>query len=37
MLEEKAVEEGMITMLQDGVLKIINGETTIEEVYRVVS
>lgn len=36
MLERKAVEEGMVTMLQDGVLKIIRGETTIEEVYRVV-
>lgn len=36
-LEKKAVEEGMLTMLQDGVLKIINGETTLEEVYRVVS
>lgn len=35
-LEKKAVEEGMLTMLQDGVLKIIKGETTIEEVYRVV-
>ncbi len=36
MLEQKAVEEGMITMLQDGVLKILRGETTLEEVYRVV-
>ena len=36
MLERKAVEEGMVTMLQDGVLKRIRGETTIEEVYRVV-
>jgi type IV pilus assembly protein PilB len=36
-LEEKAVEEGMITMLQDGVLKVIAGETTLEEVFRVVS
>lgn len=36
MLEKKAVEDGMVTMLQDGVLKIIRGETTIEEVYRVV-
>ncbi len=36
-LEKKAVEDGMLTMLQDGVLKIINGETTLEEVYRVVS
>lgn len=35
-LEEKAVEEGMVTMLQDGVLKVLAGETTLEEVYRVV-
>jgi type II secretory ATPase GspE/PulE/Tfp pilus assembly ATPase PilB-like protein len=37
MLEAKAIEEGMLTMLQDGVLKAIAGITTIEEVYRVVS
>lgn len=36
MLEQQAVEEGMITMLQDGVLKAIRGETTLEEIYRVV-
>lgn len=36
-LEQKAVEEGMLTMLQDGVLKAVQGITTIEEVYRVVS
>lgn len=36
-LEKKAIEDGMLTMLQDGVLKIISGETTLEEVYRVVS
>jgi len=36
MLEQKAVEDGMITMLQDGVLKALRGETTLEEVYRVV-
>ncbi len=35
-LQKKAVEEGMRTMLQDGVLKAIAGLTTIEEVYRVV-
>jgi type II secretory ATPase GspE/PulE/Tfp pilus assembly ATPase PilB-like protein len=35
MLEAKAVEEGMRTMLQDGILKVIAGLTTIEEVYRV--
>jgi len=36
MLEHKAVEEGMRTMLQDGLLKAFAGLTTIEEVYRVV-
>lgn len=36
MLEQKAREDGMITMLQDGVLKAIAGRTTLEEVYRVV-
>lgn len=36
MLEKKAVEEGMLTMLQDGVLKALAGVTTLEEVYRVV-
>jgi type II secretory ATPase GspE/PulE/Tfp pilus assembly ATPase PilB-like protein len=35
-LEKKAVEEGMRTMLHDGILKAIEGITTIEEVYRVV-
>jgi type II secretory ATPase GspE/PulE/Tfp pilus assembly ATPase PilB-like protein len=35
MIEEKAVEEGMRTMLHDGVLKAVAGLTTIEEVYRV--
>lgn len=35
-LNEKAMEDGMLTMLQDGILKAINGETTLEEVYRVV-
>lgn len=36
MIEEKAVADGMITMLQDGVLKVIEGITTLDEVYRVV-
>lgn len=36
MIEQKAVEEGMLTMLQDGILKAIRGETSLEEVYRVV-
>ena len=36
MLEKRAIEDGMLTMLQDGILKAIAGTTTIEEVYRVV-
>lgn len=36
MIEQKAVEDGMLTMLQDGVLKVLKGETTLEEIYRVV-
>lgn len=36
-LEQKAIEDGMITIKQDGVLKAISGITTIEEVYRVVN
>lgn len=34
-IETAAVESGMLTMQQDGVLKIIAGQTTMEEVYRV--
>ena len=34
-VEAKAVEEGMITMKQDGYLKVTEGITTIEEVLRV--
>lgn len=37
MLQQKAVEDGMLTMVQDGVLKAIQGVTTLEEVYRVVA
>ena len=34
-IENKAKEEGMITLKQDGYLKVLEGETTIEEVLRV--
>lgn len=34
-IEKKAKEEGMITLKQDGYLKVIAGETTIEEILRV--
>ncbi|HUD44693.1 MAG TPA: GspE/PulE family protein [Patescibacteria group bacterium] len=33
--EKEAVKQGMITMKQDGYLKVLTGETTIEEVLRV--
>ncbi len=35
-LEEEAVKRGMITMLMDGVLRAIDGETSLDEVLRVV-
>jgi len=34
-IQQQAQEEGMITMTQDGYLKVIEGITTIEEVLRV--
>lgn len=35
-IEQAAIASGMTTMLQTGILKVIAGETTLEEVYRVV-
>lgn len=35
-IETAAIKSGMMTMLQDGILKTITGQTTLEEVYRVV-
>jgi len=34
-VNEEAKRQGMITMEQDGILKVLDGETTIEEVMRV--
>ncbi|MDR0397726.1 MAG: GspE/PulE family protein [Candidatus Nomurabacteria bacterium] len=34
-IQKAAVAEGMITMRQDGFLKVLNGLTTVEEVNRV--
>lgn len=34
-IENEAVSEGMITMKQDGYLKVLQGITTVEEVLRV--
>ena len=36
-IEEHAKKEGMITMIEDGIFKAVQGLTTIEEVLRVVS
>ncbi len=36
-IETQARKEGMLTMLEDGIFKAARGETTIEEVFRVVS
>jgi type IV pilus assembly protein PilB len=35
-IEEAAIKSGMLTMLQKGILKVIGGETTLDEVYRVI-
>ena len=34
-IEKQAIEEGMITMIQDGYMKALEGVTTLEEVMRV--
>lgn len=34
-IEEQAIKDGMLTLLQDGYLRVIEGATTIEEVMRV--
>ncbi len=35
-IEAAAIRGGMLTMQQDGVLKVLRGETTLEEIARVV-
>lgn len=34
-MEELAIKKGMITMVQDGILKALAGVTTVDEVFRV--
>jgi type IV pilus assembly protein PilB len=36
-IEEQGKKEGMLTMLEDGIFNCVLGETTIEEVLRVIS
>jgi type II secretory ATPase GspE/PulE/Tfp pilus assembly ATPase PilB-like protein len=34
-IEQEALKHGTVLMSQDGVLKALDGETTLEEVFRV--
>ena len=34
-ISEEAKRQGMLTMKQDGVLKVLEGNTSVEEVLRV--
>ena len=34
-IKEKAVEQGMTTLIEDGIMKVLNGDTTIDEILRV--
>ena len=36
-IEKQAKQEGMMTMLEDGIFQAVQGKTTLEEVLRVVS
>ena len=36
-IEEHAKKQGMLTMLEDGLFKAVQGKTSIEEVLRVIS
>ena len=36
-IEHHAMKEGMLTMIEDGIFKSVQGITTIEEILRVVS
>ena len=36
-IEAQAKKEGMLTMIEDGIFKAVQGNTTIEEVLRVIS
>ena len=35
-IEQAAIDNGMVTMVQDGILKSLEGETSIEEVFRAI-
>ena len=35
-IEVEAIKSGTVTMAQDGILKALAGETSLEEVFRVI-
>lgn len=35
-IEKLAISQGMVTMAQDGILKALNGVTSVDEVFRVI-
>ncbi|MFH1946539.1 MAG: GspE/PulE family protein [Candidatus Magasanikbacteria bacterium] len=35
-IEQSAIESGMVTMVQDGILKALDGMTSLDEVFRVI-
>ena len=35
-IEQAAIQEGTVTMIQDGILKALVGETSVEEIFRVI-
>ena len=34
-IQKEAISQGMSTLYDDGIIKVLNGTTTIEEVFRV--
>jgi general secretion pathway protein E len=34
-IQQVAIEEGMKTMFEDGLLKVLDGTTSLDEVFRV--
>ena len=36
-IEDRCIEKGMTTLLQDGYMKAVSGKTSLEEVYKVAS
>ena len=34
-IQDQAIKDGMVTMMEDGVNKVVSGTTTVEELMRV--